>query len=108
MPKSAAADLGGASPESITTTLKMTLCPRVTARFVVMDSGLRLAMEVGSIMKMEGDCEADETFIGGLSKNMHKNRRRRMIKGTKGATKVAVMSMLQRKGKNTSSRALAS
>jgi transposase-like protein len=61
-----------------------------------MDHRIRLAMRVGSIMKMNGECEADESFIGGLSKNMHKARRKRVIKGTGGATKTAVMGILRR------------
>src|ERR1700732_598680 len=33
---------------------------------------IRLAMQNGSIEKMKGRVEADETFIGGLARNMHK------------------------------------
>ena len=48
---------------------------------------VRLAMQNGSLEKMggEGDTiEADETFIGGLSRNMHKDRRAKAITGTGG------------------------
>src|SRR5260370_36719103 len=38
---------------------------------------VRLAMETGSFLKGPGDAEADETFIGGLTKNMHKARRKK-------------------------------
>lgn len=65
---------------------------------------IRLAMQAGSLMKAEGDVEADETFIGGLAKNMHKDRREKAIKGTGGAGKTAVMGILERKGKNDTSR----
>jgi transposase-like protein len=65
---------------------------------------IRLAMQAGSLMKAEGTVEADETFIGGLSKNMHKDRREKVIKGTGGAGKTAVMGILERKGKNDTSR----
>lgn len=65
---------------------------------------IRLAMQAGSLMKAEGICEADETFIGGLAKNMHKHRREKAIKGTGGAGKTAVMGILERKGRNDTSR----
>jgi Transposase zinc-ribbon domain len=32
---------------------------------------IRLAMQVGSLIKADGTVEADETFVGGLAKNMH-------------------------------------
>jgi len=32
---------------------------------------IRLAMKAGSIMMMDGEVEADESFFGGLAKNMH-------------------------------------
>ena len=65
---------------------------------------IRLAMQDGSLMKAEGEVEADETFIGGLAKNMHKGRRERTIKGTGGAGKAIVMGVLERKGRNDTSR----
>src|SRR5690349_3706064 len=57
---------------------------------------VRLAMKTGSFLKMSGEVEADETFIGGLSRNMHKNRRERTIKGTGGAGKEAVLGIVER------------
>src|SRR6266404_1004167 len=36
---------------------------------------IRLALQDGSIMKMKGTVEADESFIGGLRANMHKNKK---------------------------------
>lgn len=59
---------------------------------------IRLAMQTGSFMKMSGDIEADESFIGGLSKNMHKHKRTK-ITGTGGAGKTAVMGILRRSDK---------
>ena len=47
---------------------------------------------------MFGTIEADETFIGGLSKNMHKEKREAAIKGTGGADKTAIFGMRNRKG----------
>jgi transposase-like protein len=55
-------------------------------------------------MRAEGTTEADETLIGGLAKNMHKDRRERTIKGTGGAGKTIVMGILERKGRHSSSR----
>jgi transposase-like protein len=58
---------------------------------------LRLAMETGTIRKMGGpskEVEADETFIGGISKNMHPKRRIRLVKGGK----TPVLGMLERGG----------
>ena len=61
-----------------------------------MNHRIRLAMQLGTIEKMEGECEADETFVGGLAKNMHPRRREKAITGTGGAGKTAVMGILQR------------
>jgi transposase-like protein len=36
---------------------------------------IRLAMQAGSIVKMDGEVEADEAYIGGLPKNMHEHKR---------------------------------
>jgi hypothetical protein len=36
---------------------------------------IRLAWNAGSIDKMTGEVEADETFIGGLARNMHKDKK---------------------------------
>ena len=44
-----------------------------TARFML--QRIRLAMQKGSISKMSGTCEADETYIGAKARYMHKNRR---------------------------------
>jgi len=57
---------------------------------------IRLAMKLGTIEKMTGEIEADETFIGGLAKNMHKARRDRVITKTGGGDKTAVLGILQR------------
>lgn len=65
---------------------------------------LRLAMQTGSFEKMIGTVEADETFIGGKARNMHKSVRERKITGTGGMGKVAVMGLLERHGKDGHSR----
>jgi transposase-like protein len=65
---------------------------------------IRHALHVGSFdKKLAGVIEADETFVGGLSKNMHASKRRKVIKGTGGDNKTAVMGLLARhseKGKS--------
>lgn len=65
---------------------------------------IRLAMHTGSFDKMDGTVEADETYIGGLAKNMHKHKRERAIKGTGGAGKAVVMGILQRATEGRPSR----
>lgn len=43
---------------------------------------LRLVMQTGSFEKMSGRVEVDETFVGGLSKYMHKAKREQKIRRT--------------------------
>jgi transposase-like protein len=57
---------------------------------------IRKAMQTGSFEKVSGQVEADETFIGGLARFMHKADRARKIKGTGGAGKAIVMGILDR------------
>src|SRR6266566_4944963 len=38
---------------------------------------IRVAMQTGSFDKLSGEVEADETFIGGLARNMHKDKRQK-------------------------------
>jgi transposase-like protein len=59
---------------------------------------IRLAMQTGSFDKFGGEVEADETYIGGKARNMHKGKRARVISGTGGMGKVAVMGLLERHG----------
>jgi len=69
-----------------------------TAWFMV--HRIRLAMQTGTFeMKMNGQVEVDETYIGGLARNMHRDVRERRITGTGGKGKVAVMGLLERNGK---------
>lgn len=65
---------------------------------------IRLAMqEGGSIVKMKGRVEADETFIGAKARNMHQAKRpRRYMKGMVGKT--AVMGLLERNSPEKPSR----
>src|SRR5882762_9675465 len=61
-----------------------------------MDHRIRLAMQSGTFEKMSGEVEVDESFIGGLARNMHKSRRAQAITGTGGAGKAVVMGLLDR------------
>ena len=60
---------------------------------------IRLTLKDDSTVKLSGECEADETFIGGKARNMHVAKRMRRITGTGTKDKVAVMGVLQRGGK---------
>jgi len=67
---------------------------------------IRLAMQDGSVEKLRGRVVADETFIGGKVRNMHKKRRMKVMgrrrSGRIGADgthhKTIVMGMLERGG----------
>jgi hypothetical protein len=64
---------------------------------------IRLAMQDNSNGPMRGEVEADETYIGGRLKHMHKTRRER-FKAAPWAGKVAVMGLLERHGSDGHSR----
>jgi transposase-like protein len=59
---------------------------------------LRLALQRGTFDKIggTGPVEADETFIGGLARNMHAHKRAKKIHGTGGAGKELVIGLLDR------------
>jgi hypothetical protein len=61
-----------------------------------MDHRIRRAMETGSFEKIKGEVEADDSFIGGLARNMHKDKRAEKIVGTGGTGKEIVMGLLER------------
>jgi transposase-like protein len=60
---------------------------------------IRRAMQDNSIIKLSGEIEADETFIGGKARNMHVGKRERRITGTGTKDKTAVLGILERGGK---------
>jgi len=68
---------------------------------------IRLAMETGSFTRSGGEFEADETFIGGRSKNMSKSRRAKTITGSGVSGKEVVMGVLHRGTKQEASKAVA-
>jgi transposase-like protein len=59
---------------------------------------IRKALQSGTFVKLAGEVEVDETFIGGKARNTHLSKRRERIHGTGGKDKTAVMGFLQRKG----------
>lgn len=61
---------------------------------------IRLAMQDGQAgSKMSGEVEADETFIGGKARNMHKSKREANYKGQPNRGKAVVMGVLERGGR---------
>lgn len=60
---------------------------------------IRLAMQTGTFGKLSGQVEADKMYIGGLARNMRRDKRHAKITGTGGNGKVAVMRLLERDGK---------
>ncbi len=57
---------------------------------------IRLVMQTGSFRKMSGHVEADETFIGGKARFMHKDKRDRFVGRTGRLGKIAVAGVLER------------
>src|SRR5207244_8363281 len=43
---------------------------------------VRKALQTGTLVKLKGEVEVDETFIGGKARNMHIAERKRRINGT--------------------------
>jgi transposase-like protein len=65
---------------------------------------IRLAMEVGGIDKFSGPTEADETYIGPVAGNMHKQKREALRGGLKHYGKATVMGVMQRTSDKEASR----
>jgi len=59
---------------------------------------IRLAMHTSFFTKLSGEVEADETYIGGKARNMHADKRKRLIHSPGPLGKVAVMGLLVRHG----------
>jgi len=60
---------------------------------------IRLALQSDSMEKLSGEVEADETYIGGLARNMHVARNKKRGRGTGGVGKAIVMGILERSSK---------
>src|SRR5579863_2171930 len=64
-----------------------------------MDHRIRFMLNMGPGEKAKGHVEADETFVGGKARNMHKDKRAAKITGTGGKDKTMVLGILERGGK---------
>ena len=63
---------------------------------------IRLAMQNNSFVKVGGEVEVDETYIGGKARNMHASKWRRLVRGkTGGVHMTPVQGLLQRTGKGS-------
>ena len=60
---------------------------------------VRKAMGSGTFLKLGGEVEVDETFIGGKARSMHLAQRKRRITGTGGKDKTIVAGFVERGGK---------
>ena len=65
---------------------------------------IRLAMQTGSFDKFDRITEVDETYVGGLARNMHARKREARISGTGGVDKSAVVGLLERGDDENASR----
>lgn len=57
---------------------------------------IRVAMDAGGLTPMGGIVEADETYVGGLAKNMDAHKREKRITKANASDKAVVMGLLQR------------
>ena len=60
---------------------------------------IREAMQDKTATKLAGEVEVDESFIGGKARNMHREKRERVITGTGGKDKAIALGMVERGGK---------
>lgn len=64
-----------------------------------MDHRIRLALHSGSLEKLSGEVEADETFVGGNVRNMHRKSKRSIRAKNDGMWgKTVVLGLLERDG----------
>jgi len=68
---------------------------------------IRVAMDAGGVGKFDRTTEADETYVGGVAKNMHAWKREQRISGSAANDKTAVMGLLERGNGTVPSRVLA-
>lgn len=66
---------------------------------------IRLAIQQKSFEKFDGEIEADESFIGGKARFMHRNKRK--AKGTGTVGKAIVMGLLERNTKQVRTKVIA-
>jgi transposase-like protein len=62
---------------------------------------IRLAMQTESFVRLSGEIEVDETYIGGKARNMHASDRKRKgaVRGRSTTDKVPVLGMVERGGR---------
>lgn len=60
---------------------------------------IRLAVQDGSLTKLSGEVEADETYIGGKARSMNARQKSKRGRGTGGVGKAIVMGLLERTSK---------
>jgi transposase-like protein len=66
---------------------------------------IRYAMHHGTINKMTGNVEVDETFIGGKARNMHRDKKVKMqMYSRRGDNKTVVLGILERASDGKTSR----
>jgi transposase-like protein len=66
---------------------------------------IRAAMQSKTFARFEGEIEIDESYLGGLYKNMHRSKRTRLGSGLRQKNKVGVLGVLERpRGPNGVSR----
>ena len=78
------------------------ICPNCDSdRIGRITTRIRLALQEGSLdkKKLSGTVKSDKTFVGRAAKNMHKDVRKRKIKGRGPMGKAIVHGMLERGGK---------
>ena len=68
---------------------------------------IRLAMQTGSFIRTGGEFEANETFVGGKSKNMSKTRRAKSIPSSGAAGKEVIMGVLRHGNETVPSKVVA-
>lgn len=59
---------------------------------------IRVTFAIPKTMKLDGEVELDETFVGGKNKNRHANKKVKNSQGRSFKDKVPVLGMLQRGG----------
>lgn len=65
---------------------------------------IRTALHDGGFIKMNGRVEADETYIGGLARNMHKGVRKQKLRGNNNTALSMVQGLLERSERRGHSR----
>jgi len=89
-----ASNRNGVSSCEVARALKVT---QKTAWFML--HRIREAMRDESFEPFSGPVEADETYVGGLTKNMHLRKRAQMVSRPGVHDKTAIMGIVQRKGR---------